>query len=433
MAHCASLFNQLLQQFSKRDFRKLVIKHQTERNAKGFTSWSQFVSMLFCHFARADSLREISNGLACCIGKLSHLGLRKAPPKSTLAYANSNRPAELFEELFYRSLAAFRERKMLNVRKPFKFKNKLVTFDSTTITLALEAFPWAKYRSKKGGVKLHVLLDNADLMPSFVCMTVARDNDCKGLDKISLKPGTIVTLDRGYNNFAQFGEWTENGVHFVTRMKVNTKHYVLEKKIPPQNRHILWDHIIILTGERAKECPDNLRLVRAVDPKTGEIIDILTNNLELGASTISGIYRERWRIEEFFRLLKQPLKTREAASEDQDIRRNKQECSFDSNLDSSDCPAAVEVAALRLKGGMVILEPGRHVAHESVYLQGFTRMARGSIRLTADRTCPGTALSGIVSLGRLKSKIREAKFSTYRKTPEWRPGHRKLRSETLSC
>jgi len=197
---------------------------------------------------------------------------------------------------------------MLNVRKPFKFKNKLVTFDSTTITLALEAFPWAKYRSKKGGVKLHVLLDNADLMPSFVCMTVARDNDCKGLDKISLKPGTIVTLDRGYNDFAQFGEWTENGVHFVTRMKVNTKHYVLEKKIPPQNRHILWDHIIILTGERAKECPDNLRLVRAVDPKTGEVIDILTNNLELGASTISGIYRERWRIEEFFRLLKQNLK-----------------------------------------------------------------------------------------------------------------------------
>jgi len=308
MAHCASLFNQLLQQFSKRDFRKLVIKHQTERNAKGFTSWSQFVSMLFCHFARADSLREIGNGLACCIGKLSHLGLRKAPPKSTLAYANSNRPAELFEELFYSSLAAFRERKMLNVRKPFKFKNKLVTFDSTTITLALEAFPWAKYRSKKGGVKLHVLLDNADLMPSFVCMTVARDNDCKGLDKISLKPGTIVTLDRGYNDFAQFGEWTENGVHFVTRMKVNTKHYVLEKKIPPQNRHILWDHIIILTGERAKECPDNLRLVRAVDPKTGEVIDILTNNLELGASTISGIYRERWRIEEFFRLLKQNLK-----------------------------------------------------------------------------------------------------------------------------
>lgn len=308
MVRCASLFNQLLQQFSKSDFQRLVNKHQAERNAKGFTSWSQFVSMLFCHFARADSLREISNGLACCIGKLSHLGLRKAPPKSTLAYANSNRRAELFEELFYSSLSAFRGRKMLGVRKPFKFRNRLVTFDSTTITLALEAFPWAKYRSKKGGVKLHVLLDNADLMPSFVCMTVARDNDCKGLKKFNLKPGTIVALDRGYNDFTQFGDWTMEGVYFVTRMKVNTKHHVLERKIPPKNRHILADQIIILTGSKSGGCTHNLRLVRAVDPKTGEVIDILTNNLELGASTISGIYRERWRIEEFFRLLKQNLK-----------------------------------------------------------------------------------------------------------------------------
>jgi hypothetical protein len=241
--------------------------------------------MLFCHFARADSLREISNGLACCIGKLSHLGLRKAPPKSTLAYANANRPAEMFEDLFYSTLSAFRSRKMLRVRKPFKFRNKLVTFDSTTITLALEAFPWAEYRSTKGGVKLHVLLD-----------------------KISLKAGTIVTLDRGYNDFQQFGEWTEKGVYFVTRMKVNTKHHILRRRVPPHNKNILADQTIILTGARADKCSHDLRLVRSIDPETGEIIDILTNNHRLGASTISGIYRERWRIEEFFRLLKQNLK-----------------------------------------------------------------------------------------------------------------------------
>lgn len=106
MVRCASLFNQLLQQFPKSDFKRLVNKHQAERNAKGFTSWSQFVSMLFCHFARADSLREISYGLACCIGKLSHLGLRKAPPKSTLAYANANRPSEMYKDLFYSSLSS---------------------------------------------------------------------------------------------------------------------------------------------------------------------------------------------------------------------------------------------------------------------------------------------------------------------------------------
>ncbi len=115
MNRSASLFNQLLQQFSRSDFQRLVTKHQAEKGAKGFTSWTQFVSMLFCQFARADSLREISNGLACCIGKLSHLGLKKAPPKSTLAYANAHRPSELYRDLFFSSLASFRARNMLGV------------------------------------------------------------------------------------------------------------------------------------------------------------------------------------------------------------------------------------------------------------------------------------------------------------------------------
>ena len=138
MARAASLFNQLLQQFPRAEFQRLVKEKRAEHSAKGFSSWSQFVSMLFCQVARADSLREISNGLACCVGKLSHLGLKKAPPKSTLSYANSRRPAEMFEELFYRTLQDFRSRKMLMVRKPFRFRNKLLSFDSTTITVALE-------------------------------------------------------------------------------------------------------------------------------------------------------------------------------------------------------------------------------------------------------------------------------------------------------
>lgn len=308
MARAASLFNQLLQQFPRAEFQRLVNQSRAESRAKGFASWSQFVSMLFCQVARADSLREISNGLACCVGKLSHLGLKKAPPRSTLSYANMNRPAELFQDLFYRTLEDFRSRKMLGVRKPFRFRNKLTTFDSTTITLALSAFPWAKYRSKKGGIKLHVLMDNADTMPDFVHITEARVNDCRVLRDLKLKPESIVVLDRGYNDFRQYGNWTMEGVYFVTRLKRNTLFQVIEERVPPSGRHILSDDLIVLTGQGAKKCPDTLRLVRAVDPETGEKIDILTNNLELGASTISGIYRERWRIEEFFRLLKQNLK-----------------------------------------------------------------------------------------------------------------------------
>ena len=308
MSSCASLFNQLLQQFPRSEFQRLINKHRAEKNSKGFSSWTQFVSMLFCQFAKADSLREISNGLACCIGKLSHLGLKKAPPKSTLSYANEHRPAEMYLDLFYKTLSVFRERKMLGIRKPFKFKNKLLTFDSTTITLALSVFPWAKYRAKKGGIKLHVLLDNADLMPEFIDMTKACVNDCKALSKLNLKPDSIIVLDRGYNDYKQYGEWTTQGVWFVTRIRSNALFRVIEKRIPPARRHILSDDLIVLTGSSSGKCPDTLRLVVSVDPNTGEKITVLTNNLELGASTISGIYADRWRIEEFFRLLKQNLR-----------------------------------------------------------------------------------------------------------------------------
>ncbi len=197
---------------------------------------------------------------------------------------------------------------MLATRKPFKFKNKLMSFDSTTISLALSASPWAKYRSQKGGVKLHVLLNNADLMPEFIHITEARVNDCKGLPYLNLKAGTIVALDRGYNDYKQFGAWTMQSVYFVTRMKRNTRYRILETKIPLSRRGIFSDQIIILTGSASAECTHNLRLVKSVDQKTGEIVSLLTNNLNLGASSISGIYRERWRIEEFFRLLKQNLK-----------------------------------------------------------------------------------------------------------------------------
>lgn len=308
MGLSASLFNQLLQQFPRPEFQRLVNQNRAESKAKGFACWTQFVSMLFCQVARADSLREISTGLACCVGKLSHLGLKKAPPKSTLSYANMHRPSELYRDLFYSALSSFRERKMFENRKPFRFKNKLMSFDSTTITLALSAFPWAKYRSKKGGIKLHVLMDNADLMPDFVHVTEARVSDCKALKELKLKPGSIVVMDRGYNDYEQYGNWTMEGVFFVTRLKRNTLFHVIEERVPPSRRHILSDELIVLTGLRSNKCPDTLRLVRAVDPETGEKIGILTNNLELGASTISGIYRERWRIEEFFRLLKQNLK-----------------------------------------------------------------------------------------------------------------------------
>ena len=153
MVQVASLFNQLLYHFPRAEFASLVKEHQAARDAKGFTCWTQFVSMTFCQLAHADSLREICNGLACSEGKLVHLGVAKAPRKSTLSYANQHRPAALFEDLFYTSLNRFRQQQGLGARKAkFRFKNKLLSLDSTTISLCLELFPWAKFRRAKGAV-----------------------------------------------------------------------------------------------------------------------------------------------------------------------------------------------------------------------------------------------------------------------------------------
>ena len=177
----ASLFNQLLKHFPRTEFGNLLREHQAERHSKGFTCWSQFVSMLFCQVAQADSLREICNGLKCCLGKLSHLGLSRGPNKSTLSYANLHRPAALFEHVFWTTLERFRQQHLLGRRTHrFRFRTKLLSMDSTTIGLCLSLFPWARLRTGKGGIKAHVLLDHDDYMPRFVHLTEARASDVRG-------------------------------------------------------------------------------------------------------------------------------------------------------------------------------------------------------------------------------------------------------------
>lgn len=312
MIKVASLFSQLLHHFPRTEFSQLVAKHQAERRAKGFTCWTQLVSMLFCHMAHADSLREICGGLACCLGKLRHLGIAKAPNKSTLSYANQNRPAALFEELFWTMLQRFRNNGGLGRRKrKFRFKNKLLSLDSTTISLCLNLFPWAQFRRAKGGVKVHVLLDHDDYMPSFALITKAKRHDRTVARRFNLKPGSIVAFDRAYNDYSLFSYWTANGIFFVTRQKENAVYEVVEEREVPQRRCILADQIIRLTGPKAEEkCPHLLRRVVVWDQDNQREIVLLTNHLDFGASTIAAIYKDRWEIEIFFKTLKQHLKVK---------------------------------------------------------------------------------------------------------------------------
>ena len=242
MVRQASLFSQLLRQVPRSEFDHLVRRHGAEKGAKGFTCWTQFVAMLFCHLGRADSLREICHGLACCVGKLVHLGIGRAPKRSSLSYANAHRPADLFEDLFWHLADRLRSREGLGRRKrKFRFKNKLMSLDSTTISLCLSLFPWARFRRAKGGVKVHVLLDHDDYMPSYVLLTEARRHDRMGARLLRLNPGSIVAMDRAYNDYQLFADWTAAGIFFVTRLKDNADYEVIEERRVPKNSSILSD------------------------------------------------------------------------------------------------------------------------------------------------------------------------------------------------
>jgi Domain of unknown function (DUF4372)/Transposase DDE domain len=307
MNRFCSMFSQILQLFPRSDFQLLVKETRAERHARGFSCWGQFVSMLFCQLGRAHSLREICHGLSTCEGKLSHLGIEEAPKRSSLAYANEHRSWELYQRLFF--LLLERCRQAGPFKKKFRFKNKLVSLDSTVIDLCVSLFDWAKFRRTKGAIKLHLVLDHDGYLPCFCVMTEGKVHDVKVAQSLSLEPGTVVVDDRGYNDYRLFSKWIEEEVYFVTRMKDNALYTVVENRPVPQNRSVLKDQIILLSGRGAWEkCPYPLRRVEVWDAQKEEVLVFLTNHYDFGATTISALYKERWQIELFFKALKQNLK-----------------------------------------------------------------------------------------------------------------------------
>lgn len=309
MVRHASIFSQLIALIDRKKFHGLVYQYSAERFAKKFNSWEHFVSMLFCQIAQAKSLREICGGLACCMGKMRHLGMKKAPNKSTLSYANAHRPWKMFRDLFYETLDACKT--AAPGKHKFRFKNKLLSLDSTTISLCLALFPWAKFRRTKGAVKLHLLLDHEGYLPSYAYISNGKKSDVTVARKVSLSAGSIVTMDRAYNDYKLFASWTEEGIYFVTRLKSNADYVVIRDFAVPKNRNILSDQLIRFTGDKARQkCPYPMRKVVVWDKVNNQPIVLLTNHLEFGATTISAIYKDRWQIELFFKALKQNLKVK---------------------------------------------------------------------------------------------------------------------------
>ena len=306
------MFSQLLQLFSRMEFQAAVKTHKAERHSRGFTCWGQFVAMLFCQLGQAQSLREICGGLAASEGKLKHLGLPKAPPRSTLAYANKHRPWQLYETVFHQLLdkcqgvAASQPGKK---KRKFRFKNRLLSLDASVIPLCASVFDWAQYRRSKGAVKLHLLLDHDGYLPSFAVVTEGKTSEIKVARTLRFAPGTILAIDRGYNDYAWFRELTQEEVYFVTRMKEKAVYEVQEEVRVPQNSNVVRDQIICFPRlAREGEEPVLFRRVEIWDAEKEEAIVFLSNLLAFGATTIAAIYKDRWEVELFFKALKQLCK-----------------------------------------------------------------------------------------------------------------------------
>jgi hypothetical protein len=292
------------------EFDRAVRETKAERQARGFASWDQFVAMLFCQLGRAQSLREICNGLASCEGKLRHLGVRGgAPARSTLAYANSHRPWELFREVFFQILRRCQSLPGARKSQKFRFKNKLVSLDASVIDLCASLFDWAKFRRTKGAVKLHLLLDHDGYLPSFAVITEGRDSDLSVARTLSFAPGTIVVVDRGYVDYAWFSRLIEQGVFFVTRTKAGMSLRVVETRPVAEKSVVVADEIVEIASEEGRRnCPHPLRRIIVVREDTLEPFEILTCHMTLAASTVAAIYKDRWQVELFFKAIKQNLK-----------------------------------------------------------------------------------------------------------------------------
>lgn len=304
-----TLFSQIISKLDRLKFSKLVKEKETDKHQKGFNSWTHLVSMLFCQFAKSQSLRDISNGLRSATGNLNHLGIEKAPSKSTIGYQNKNRDWELFRAYYYQLLESLGQQAGFRQIK-FKIKTKIFLLDSTTISLCLSIFDWAKYKTAKGAVKMHTLLDFDGNLPAYVNITDGKTADNKGAYDIPLLKGSVIVADRFYNDFYLLNIWDSKGVYFVIRHKENIQYKVIKENKLPENRHqhILKDEIIELKNKSSKEkYPQRLRRVAVWDDVNEQVIELITNQMTWSCNTIGELYKSRWQVEIFFRDIKQLL------------------------------------------------------------------------------------------------------------------------------
>ena len=251
-----TLFSQIISKLNRSIFNQLTAKYQTDKHQKGYNSWTHLVSMLFCQFAKSQSVRDISNGLRSATGNLNHMGINKAPSKSTISYQNKHRNWELFREYYYELLQSLGQHPKFKQVK-FKIKSKIFLLDASTISLCLSLYDWARYKTAKGAVKMHTLLDYDGNLPAYVNITDGKTADNKGAYDIPLLKGSVIVADRYYNDFSLLNTWNSKGVYFVVRHKENVRYKTIKENDLPDDRHqhIIKDETIQLTGVQSQLNP----------------------------------------------------------------------------------------------------------------------------------------------------------------------------------
>jgi hypothetical protein len=301
-----TIFSELLKLCPRYHFERAVERYQGDRYVKSFTTWQQFMAILYSQITQKDSLRDIVTGFSVHAARWYHLGLTGIH-RSTLSDANGNRAYQIFEELFYHLLSRC---KNLTPKHKFRFKNPLYTIDASTIDLCLSVFPWAKFRKTKGAIKLHCLYDHSGALPTFLTVTDGKRHDVTVVKDTTfpLLPDSIVSVDKAYIDYRWLNLLDAQGVWFVTRAKTNID-YMVAGQHPISGKGILSDQRIFLRGPLTKnKYPKELRLIRYFDEEREKTLTFLTNNFKLAATTIAQIYKSRWQIELFFKWIKQNLK-----------------------------------------------------------------------------------------------------------------------------
>jgi len=301
MGHHTTLFSQTLSLIPRHVFQKLEHRHKTGRASRKLGFKEQFTVMAFIHLAARRSMRDGLRCLAAAGKRLYHWGLENVA-RSTFADANNSRPVGFFKDLFAEMYSLCRPHAP---RHKFRFKSRLFSLDATTIKLCLSLFPWAAFRQRKGGVKMHTLLDHDGHIPAFVAVTNARTHESRIAKALELPKGSIVVFDRGFISYLWFRLLGEKGVFFVTRLKQNAIYHLVERRQVNRKTGVTSDHIIdVISGGK----PLRLRRIGYRDPESGKRYEFLTNHFRLAAKTIADMYKDRWQIEIFFREIKQNLR-----------------------------------------------------------------------------------------------------------------------------